>query len=299
MEDANKYDWYKSNVFVRWLPHQTAILIFDAPQNLAARMPHILTQDFDLEVLRDPLWPYPHFLDDVVQLQDTGVWSFRSKIRSIEKSRLGAQAAPPNFSDLHDLGRHAIHIGETLKLVCNTIHSILRTHDTLLTPDTALNTGVAVCQPCQGVGDRLRFCENVLQGLTLRAESNHERLRNEIQLAFNVVAQMDARISLDVNRIMQRDSRAMRAIAGFTAALLPATFVAALFSMSFFENESDAGWTWSPKIWIYFVTAVPLTVLTMGVWYYWRRLTAVLSSLKRRQDDGARLERDVYALRRL
>ena len=102
-----------------------------------------------------------------------------------------------------------------------------------------------------------------------RSVSNDARLRNEINLAFNVVN--------------QQDTKAMRIISIVTLTFLPATFVSTLFSMSFFNFDQELGsWKMSGWIWVYFVIAVPLTVMTIAVWVWgarvWRRLGGTTTS---------------------
>ncbi|PSN59119.1 hypothetical protein BS50DRAFT_580199 [Corynespora cassiicola Philippines] len=56
-------------------------------------------------------------------------------------------------------------------------------------------------------------------------------------------------------------------------AFLPPTFISAVFSMSFFnyspaqDGQANA-WSISDKFWIYWAFAVPLTCLTMAVWFW-------------------------------
>lgn len=104
----------------------------------------------------------------------------------------------------------------------------------------------------------------LLSNLAYRSASNDARLRNEINLAFNVVN--------------QQDTKAVRIISIVTLTFLPATFVSTLFSMSFFNYDGESGrWKMSGWIWVYFVIAVPLTALTIAAWIWgariWRRLS--------------------------
>jgi hypothetical protein len=50
----------------------------------------------------------------------------------------------------------------------------------------------------------------------------------------------------------------------------------ALFSMSFFHfiPSADGGseqWTVSPKFWMYWVVTIPVTALTVGIWFLFQR----------------------------
>jgi Mg2+ and Co2+ transporter CorA len=117
--------------------------------------------------------------------------------------------------------------------------------DTPLTPDTCYQDLQATLQ--------------LLTNLTNRSASNEARLRNEINLAFNVVN--------------QQDTKSVRIISIVTLAFLPATFVSTLFSMSFFRQPTDErGWGLSPMVWIYFVISVPLTGFTIALWIWGPRI---------------------------
>lgn len=94
----------------------------------------------------------------------------------------------------------------------------------------------------------------LLSNLMHRSASNDARLRNEISLAFNLVN--------------QQDTKTMRTISIVTLLFLPATFVSTLFSMSFFDYDGGSGrWNISEWIWLYFVIAGVLTVLTFIAWF--------------------------------
>lgn len=49
---------------------------------------------------------------------------------------------------------------------------------------------------------------------------------------------------------------------------LPSQYIATLLGMNLFEFAGDGGLRTSPALWIYFLTAVPLTVLTIIFWRY-------------------------------
>ena len=107
-------------------------------------------------------------------------------------------------------------------------------------------------------------------------------------------AQSQNHTTLSISRATQSDSAAMKTVAVVTLTFLPATFVSvgpeyyvpsvchslieqqALFSMSFFNfspGATDAGdgiWTVSDKIWLYWLVAIPLTAVTMGIWFFWQ-----------------------------
>ena len=74
----------------------------------------------------------------------------------------------------------------------------------------------------------------------------------------------------------------MKAITLLTMAFLPATFVATIFSMGFFEFQKDGTASElrvAPQVWMYVAVTVPLTIVVLcacALWLKWneRRLAA-------------------------
>jgi uncharacterized BrkB/YihY/UPF0761 family membrane protein len=101
--------------------------------------------------------------------------------------------------------------------------------------------------------------------------------------AFNNIAHED-------NNISHEDNAIMKSIALLTMFFLPATFFSvcivvlivvgaaltqlqSLFSTTFF-SFGDSGWESSSRIWIYWVFAIPVTVVVLliyGLWYWFRK----------------------------
>lgn len=79
----------------------------------------------------------------------------------------------------------------------------------------------------------------------------------------------------------KRDSTAMKTLSLLGALFLPGTFLASLFSMSFFDfnvgpefpgmdpdDYSGKGAQVSEYLWLYFVVTIPLTLAIVGAWWY-------------------------------
>lgn len=254
---------------MHWRPQRTTIFLFDLHQTLEPQIPGSLFKDLLQAELRDPFWFYGYIFDELVRIQDNMVWAFRTKIRNMEKGRGFDTAVAQDFGRLHDLARHSSHFLETFKLALKTMDTILNDHAALkLAPSPESQSPSPGPAPTPSVREKLRFLEHMLESLQYRATSNHERLHNEIQLTFNLVTQNDARTSLDLSRAMQTDGAATKALTLLAASFLPATFICALFSMSFFSYEPETGWVMSAKIWIYFAFSVPITIFTVALWRY-------------------------------
>ncbi|KAI0110212.1 hypothetical protein F4814DRAFT_426228 [Daldinia grandis] len=267
-----QYQWHKMNIFIRWLAptKQTIILAFDTRSPIVERIPDSL-QNPDSSCLGDPFWVYARLASDVVDLQDSAVWAIRNQVRAIETERKPIGKPQPDYRHLHDVARHAIHVTESLNVAAESMGGILAQHDEFLSQNFL--TQMIQTDASESVHRQLLFCKHMLNNLRHRSISNRERLQNEIQLAFNTVAQYDAGISVQIGRAAQLDGASMRKVAFVTMMFLPATFLSAVFSMSFFDFQADSdSWNVSSKFWIYWVFAIPITAATSLLWHFWHKI---------------------------
>ncbi|KAI1434574.1 hypothetical protein GGR50DRAFT_391623 [Xylaria sp. CBS 124048] len=247
LEGGDEYSWYKLNVYIQWdrSTHKTIVLAFDTDPVVAHRLLNLL-RDPDPDCLCFPFWFYPHLLSEVARIEESAVWAIRDEVRAIETQVVSRGRPKPNYRHMHDIARHGIHVTETLDVAVETLQRMLDRHDRLLQKDRS-----------DDIHSQLQFFDSFIASMRCRSVSNDKRLLNEIQLAFNTVAQHDASTSLKV--------------AVVALIFLPPTFVSAIFSMSFFNFSPDKGWFISDKFWLYWVFAVPTTIVTAAGWYYLRR----------------------------
>ncbi|RGP61040.1 hypothetical protein FLONG3_10659 [Fusarium longipes] len=274
--DPTNHVWHKFNIFTRWIAStkQTYLIVFESQKqtHLRNHFTGSLLTNFHTDTLSDPFWIYLRLLEQLAILQDKSVWTVRDRVRAIEKQDLDRlrQKPKPNYRYMHDTARHAIHVSETLEVAEKTVAAIVQQHtvfrEEVKSGDKVRDAGY------RHVDERLQWYDHILQSLRCRASANKERLHNEIQLAFNSVAQYDSRVAVKIGRATQSDSAAMKTIAFVTLTFLPATFVSALFSMSFFNMDDDTGsWMVSSEIWMYWAVAIPVTVMTCGLWLLWQK----------------------------
>ncbi|KAI2635287.1 hypothetical protein GGS21DRAFT_74382 [Xylaria nigripes] len=266
--EGDKYNWYKLNVYMRWdrTARQTMVLCFDTPKFVQASFLHQL-QNPNPETLSSPFWFYPYLVGEVVQIQESAVWAVRDKIRAVETEAPHKGRPQPNYRYLHNLARHSIHVTETLDVAVGTMERMLSRHESLLRVVSARHDEAQSHE----VHSQLQFYESFISSLRHRSIANDKRLLNEIQLAFNIVAQHDASTSLKV--------------AVVALIFLPPTFVSAIFSMSFFDFSADAGWIVSDKFWLYWAFAVPITIVTAILWFLVRRFGVPVLTIPK---DGGR-----------
>lgn len=61
----------------------------------------------------------------------------------------------------------------------------------------------------------------------------------------------------------------MKTLAVVTLVYLPCTTVSSVFAMPLFDWNADGQSVVNPRIWVFFLFAVPLTVITIGIWSLW------------------------------
>ncbi|KAJ5404841.1 hypothetical protein N7465_006125 [Penicillium sp. CMV-2018d] len=264
------YDWIKLNVFTRWVAsaNQTFLLLFDPALSTRELILQSLSNSLlSHSELRIPFWPYSHVFEIIAHLEEAAVWAIRNQVRAIEKETNPGIARRPDYRKMHDIARHAIHVNENLDVSVQNIETILN-HYALYMRSKREESYFGADED---IRNQMEFFRGYIANLRHRSASNEKRLQNEIQLAFNTVAQANAETSVEIGRAAQSDSSAMRTIAFVTLAFLPPTFISSIFSMSFFHG-GDNGWGMSNKFWLYWVVAIPTTIATVMIWQYWHKL---------------------------
>ncbi|KAI8948520.1 hypothetical protein F4801DRAFT_556456 [Xylaria longipes] len=94
-----------------------------------------------------------------------------------------------------------------------------------------------------------------------------ERSQSIIQLEFNLASILEARKSTSTNRSLKR-------LTWVTFVFLPLLFVASLFGMNVDILSNDPSWWW------YFPVAGGFTLLTFGVWIFFKRFRTLEGSLE-------------------
>lgn len=98
----------------------------------------------------------------------------------------------------------------------------------------------------------------------------------------------------------KRDGTAMKTLSLLGALFLPGTYLASIFSMTFFDFQRGADPVISPKLWIYFVFTVPITAIIVAGWvYYDRRRKRVFMRQQAEVDTNiAAMEKEIMTMLR-
>ncbi|KAH1279528.1 hypothetical protein KXX33_003234 [Aspergillus fumigatus] len=249
------YTWIQTAVFVQWHPQANRQLVFFL--NLPDVMAQYLAVHRPSPAQRgNPFIWHTLFAQGVVEEYDSSIWSLRHLVRPIEKARNAPKPPELNFPNLHDIARHIFHANETLAVATHTLQSLIDEQARFRAEHPALtgeNKGSWI-----HTAQRAHFVAKQLHSLLTRSQSLSERLRNEINLAFNLVS--------------QKDGAMMKTVAIVSMVYLPGTFISGLFGTNFFDLSNDGGaksWIMSGNFWLYWVITVPLTLATVLVWASW------------------------------
>ncbi|KAF4587819.1 Mg2+ transporter protein, CorA-like/Zinc transport protein ZntB [Ophiocordyceps camponoti-floridani] len=124
---------------------------------------------------------------------------------------------------------------------------------------------------------RLEFYRVKLTGLENYVHTTLARLKVQREALYNIMSQREARLNLEIageqRRIAhasKRDSTAMKTISLMGAVFLPGTYLASVFSTSFFDFKPTSSRVAS-DLWIYFIVTIPLTAAIVGSWWWWDR----------------------------
>ncbi|KAF4506699.1 hypothetical protein G6O67_006754 [Ophiocordyceps sinensis] len=125
---------------------------------------------------------------------------------------------------------------------------------------------------------RLEFYKVKLKGLENYIHTTLARLKVQRQALYNIMSQREARLNLEIageqRRIAhasKRDSTAMKTISLMGALFLPGTYLASVFSMTFFNFQAGAAPHVASQFWIYFAVTIPLTVAIVLSWWWFDR----------------------------
>lgn len=234
------------------------------------------------DTICDPFWFYSYIHHAIIGVQHATVFSVRDLVEGEERrDNLTPRKLKPNFDypRLHDVARYTLTVVEVLDVIARTVGDIVTSHSDLLAQQSELDPATR-CH-WQILHQELTFQSHMIFSISRRCASYHDRIRNEIQQAFNLVAQEDARTSVDIAAAARADSQAMTSMAFVTLIFLPPTFISAVFSTTFFEFGPDRhSWSVSDKFYIYWIFVIPTTVI-VGLIYqrrFLRQSTAIVSS---------------------
>lgn len=263
------YAWHILTFVTYWESGKVArLLCFDNPPQLQNAIEQSLREVPIDDLLAHPFAFHALILEHVAELYDHAIWQFRDFVRDTERQRLTIENPQPDYTAMHELSRHVMHCTEVLSTALNVMDHII---------EELARSQQRPLQPFDyDPGPAIRHQKSMLQFMHNRSKAVEDRLKNEINLAFHVTSQHSNLISMQIAHAAQVDSRAMRTISILGLVFLPGTFISAVFSMSFFNFtpatvDQPGRWNVSEKFWLYWAVAIPVTALTVAVWWMWQK----------------------------
>ena len=259
-----KHTWWFHIVATYWSArsgNSTALLFH--PDRLAQErllrtyvLPIIDSQDLvdAMQGRSDPYYINALFMESCVLLQNLAVGSIHELVRVVEKSR----SAPCPGQDLtsflrfQDSGRHGIQVRSRLESAINLAITLMAAHRDWMEFGSTSNLATGYRR---SVASRLSFCQSALQSLLFRVNEHISRTGNEFQLAGNLA-------SLEITRTAAKEAEVMKTLSVLGTFFLAPTFVAALFSTSFFTIDDTGNWYVHQKFWIYWVVSILYSCIT-------------------------------------
>ncbi|KAB8067758.1 hypothetical protein BDV29DRAFT_196188 [Aspergillus leporis] len=252
--------WIRSGFFLQWKrsgknPPQITLLCFEASSVLKSRLYKLPFATVNESAARDPLSLFVIILDDLSRQLNLTVWDVSSVFGEVETKTLKLSESRESFTGLHNLAKHVIYLQESSDAVLLTVKKLSMRHLSLIEEAPSENR-----QAMKNTAGMLTQIETQLETANLRLRSLEKRMKNVISLSFHLVTQ-------EGNRIMLSDSNAMATIAFVTLVFLPATTISTIFGSQFFNQSSDgSSITVLRDFWIFWVIAIPVTVVVIYIW---------------------------------
>ncbi|KAF7553715.1 hypothetical protein G7Z17_g3464 [Cylindrodendrum hubeiense] len=256
--NIKRFVWFEMGIFTRWNSSgKCQVLCVDTPFDLPDQLKASLEKRESGLNFEDPFAMHVDLIDLIIKYYDLSVWLIRDPVRKLEQVSMTVLQGRPYtgqlFEPMHDISRHAIHTAEILSVTIETFQEMLR-YQTAVYEKLPGALGETYLEQAK---EYMKFQIQLAKSLKLRSDSTQKRLENEVNLAFNSIANQD-------NTVMK------------SIALL--TMVQALFSTAFF-NFGDDGWEISTGFWIYWVVTIPITAIVIVAFRTWIAPTAQIQKI--------------------
>ncbi|KAJ5624182.1 hypothetical protein N7510_000491 [Penicillium lagena] len=245
------------------------LLCFDLDDNITLRLRRLLHKADLRNWKNEPFLMLEYAINIVVEQCENDLWSFQKPGRGQELfEETGSSDNDKTFeflverySRLHELSRHVIHISESMDAASNNLGAMVRDHDLWIQSNSPSSAATI------RLSKALSLYENMITNLNFRAKAFVGRMDNEIKCASNFVAVADSNISKGILKQTRNEGKVLSdTVSALTLLFLPGTFISGFFGMNFFTLDNNdktqiLQWKTHPKIWIFFVCTIPITIL--------------------------------------
>ncbi|KAM7198699.1 putative Mg2+ transporter-like zinc transport protein [Naviculisporaceae sp. PSN 640] len=147
---------------------------------------------------------------------------------------------------------------------------------------------------------RLRFMVVRLEGLESYAQVTLERLNIQREVMNSIISQRESRLNLAIaaqqRRIAHttgRDSTSMKTLTLLGVMFLPGAFLSSIFGMSFFDFSDDIRNSVSPRLYMFFVIFVLLTIFILVFWWKFDKYSTAKADTKVSDNEMNELEEQI------
>ncbi|KAH7066300.1 hypothetical protein BKA63DRAFT_524148 [Paraphoma chrysanthemicola] len=259
--------WIKSGFFLTWGPGRnneicTTLVCFGAHTDIKERFESLAYNSSWLDAVHSPFNLFVILLEQLFLTLDSKIWDLSDVFRTLEGEILlqaTSQCERPetqfDFVALHNVTKYIAYLMEAANAML------------LVVDDIQIQSRSMPCDMDAGLVKQvvasLAYQKGLFRSENLRLKSLDKRMQNIINLAFNLVTQQDS-------HVMKRDSDSMKTIAAVTLLFLPMSTIATIFGSQFFNSESGVLHI-ADNFWLYWIIALPTTIIVIGSWYLYHR----------------------------
>ncbi|KAF4637688.1 hypothetical protein G7Y89_g403 [Cudoniella acicularis] len=281
--------WVKSGLVLKWSPtppsnsnstsepsRQVTLICFQPVPGILLAINRLFKSSSWEDALKDPYFLINASFEGWHERVDESAWKLVDLSREAERIIFEHSAQlEVNSSDLlaidynsiHNLAKDAIHMVEGLDAVLRSLECALRYHSDI---EDLRKGDLAIWEAIHG---SLHYRKEMFHSTRLRMLSVEQRLKNVINMAFNIGTMHDS-------RVMRQDSYIMKTLSILAMVFLPISTVSSIFGTQFFSTTTSPDPTSSTgavtssfvvnnNIWLLWTISIPVTVALLVGWGVW------------------------------
>ncbi|KAI5844009.1 hypothetical protein DFP73DRAFT_632102 [Morchella snyderi] len=226
--------WYRPCFSFKWQQcgldskHKYKLVVFclDPSPHIQERLGEVIMHTDSQLILKDPYFLYCLTSGQWYDWNLDAYFRLRRQLLGIEKSATNTRLVSfepefePNFPTMHKLARDIIQMAEVSQSAISVMERLVHEHESL---SHLFGKSADVYSRVEAtLNERL----TLFKGTLASYEALGKRITNLINFAFNVVAQRESKLSVQIAKATQSDSNSMRSIAVVTLVFLPGTAIA-------------------------------------------------------------------------
>lgn len=133
----------------------------------------------------------------------------------------------------------------------------------------------------KALAEALEFRRQELEHLIERSNNLRRQTVTMLSTIMGLMSFNQQTSTSEIAKATKDDSTSMRTLSILAALYLPSTAISAIMAIPVFDwNAPKYSQLVSPRIWIFFIVTIPLTCITMAIFWYWVRLENSAPSVK-------------------